>query len=91
MKRTYTCRLIKSFCHRRHVFGLGACKRIMEMEPFGSDNPFPVFLCRDVKVTNKLILKDKHLKLKLDNGVDAIGFNMVDMEKYAEGKIDIVF
>lgn len=64
---------------------------IINMEPFGADNPYPVFLCRDVKVTNKTILKDKHLKLKLDNGIDAIGFNMVDMEKLADGKIDIVF
>jgi len=66
-------------------------KEIMGMEPFGSENPYPVFLCRNVKVVNKTILKDKHLKLKLDNGIDAIGFNMVDMEKYADDKIDIVF
>jgi len=70
---------------------LKTIKEIMDMEPFGANNSSPVFLCRDVKVTNKMILKDKHLKLKLDNGIDAIGFNMVDMEKYAEGKIDIVF
>jgi len=70
---------------------LKTIKEIVGMEPFGASNSFPVFLCRDVKVTNKMILKDKHLKLKLENGIDAIGFNMVDMEKYAEGKIDIVF
>jgi single-stranded-DNA-specific exonuclease len=63
----------------------------MEMEPFGSDNPYPVFLCRDLNITNKMILKDKHLKLKLENNIDAIGFNMSEMEAYSDEKIDIVF
>ena len=70
---------------------LKTIKEIMEMEPFGSDNPYPVFLCRDLNITNKMILKDKHLKLKLENNIDAIGFNMSEMEAYSDEKIDIVF
>lgn len=70
---------------------LKTMKKILEMEPFGSENPSPVFLCRDVEVTNKTLLKDKHLKLKLDNEIDAIGFNMANRDDDAEGKIDVVF
>lgn len=70
---------------------LKTIKEIMEMEPFGSDNPYPVFLCRDLNVTNKMVLKEKHLKLKLENNIDAIGFNMSDMEGYTDDKIDVVF
>ena len=66
-------------------------KEIVEMEPFGSDNPYPLFLCRDMAVTNKMVLKEKHLKLKLENNIDAIGFNMGDMKEQTDDKVDIVF
>ena len=70
---------------------LRTINEIASMEPFGSENPYPVFLCRGVKVFNKMVLKEKHLKLKLENGIDAIGFNMSEMEQVADDKIDIVF
>ncbi len=70
---------------------LQTIKEITDMEPFGSDNPYPLFLCRGLNVTNKIVLKDKHLKLKLENNIDAIGFNMGDMKESTDDKIDIVF
>jgi len=70
---------------------LKAVNEIISMEPFGSDNPYPIFLCRNIKVFSKTVLKDKHLKLKLENGIDAIGFNMGGMEQHTDDHIDIVF
>jgi single-stranded-DNA-specific exonuclease len=64
---------------------------ISKMEPFGLDNPQPLFFSSDVRVFNKWILKEKHLKLRLDNGVDAIGFNMADLADKIGKTIDMVF
>ncbi|MEI6079214.1 MAG: DHHA1 domain-containing protein, partial [bacterium] len=64
---------------------------ISQMEPFGIDNPQPLFFSSDVKVFNKWVLKEKHLKLKLDNGIDAIGFNMAHLADKIGSTIDIVF
>ena len=70
---------------------LKTINEIMEMEPFRSENPYPVFLCRNLTVTNKMVLKEKHLKLKLENNIDAIGFNMSDLQEHIDDKIDVVF
>ncbi|MDP3955464.1 MAG: single-stranded-DNA-specific exonuclease RecJ [bacterium] len=57
------------------------CKKISEFEPFGISNPEPVFLTRDLTVTDARQVGNKgaHLKLKVscpDTGktFDAIGF-----------------
>lgn len=63
-------------------------KRILNrFEPHGPGNMKPVFLSKNVFVTDCKVLKEKHLKLSLiqpDNDVrmEAIGFNMID--KYEE-------
>jgi single-stranded-DNA-specific exonuclease len=53
---------------------------ITRMEPFGPDNPVPVFISRGVRDTGKSSLaKEKHLRFSLQqNGVimTGIGFNM---------------
>lgn len=61
------------------------------MEPFGIDNPAPLFLCSDVKVFSKNVLKGKHLKLKLEKNIDAIGFNMGDTADLIGDTANIVF
>jgi len=53
------------------------CKLIQKLEPFGIENPEPIFLFKNIKVVQKKLLgqKQEHLKLKLgDIGVDAIAF-----------------
>lgn len=41
-------------------------KRLKVLEPFGQGNPRPVFVTRDLVITEEpLIMKDKHLKLRL--------------------------
>jgi single-stranded-DNA-specific exonuclease len=61
------------------------------MAPFGEGNPRPVFCSKGVKVLNKQILKDKHLKLKLSNGIDAIGFNMAELADNIGQTVNIAF
>jgi single-stranded-DNA-specific exonuclease len=47
------------------------CKLIEKLEPFGIENPEPLFLFKDVVVLSKRLLgsKSEHLKLKLDDPV----------------------
>lgn len=60
--------------------------------PFGQDNPEPVWAVFNANVVDSRILKDRHLKLALENSagrIDAIGFNMA--EKLPAGPVDIAF
>lgn len=70
--------------------GLRVVNELSMMEPFGIDNPAPLFFS-SAKVFNKWVLKEKHLKLKLDNGIDAIGFNMAELADSIGSKVDMVF
>jgi len=53
-------------------------EEIMQLEPFGMGNPTPVFGACGVRLlSTPLILKEKHLKLKVGNGprpLDALGW-----------------
>ncbi|MFH1223500.1 MAG: DHHA1 domain-containing protein, partial [Pseudomonadota bacterium] len=71
--------------------GMKAVTEISTMEPFGIGNPAPLFLCSDVKVFSKTVLKEKHLKLKLEKNIDAIGFNMGELHDLIGDTINIVF
>jgi len=71
--------------------GVKAANEISSMEPFGIDNPAPLFLCTDVKVFSKTVLKEKHLKLKLEKNIDAIGFNMGELHDLIGDTVNIVF
>ena len=65
-----------------------------KMLPFGPSNPEPVFLSEGVEVREAIILKDAHLKMKLDAAgtpLDAIAFNMKDKGIKAGDRISIVF
>lgn len=70
--------------------GLRVIKEISMMEPFGMDNPAPLFVTRS-KIFNKWLIKEKHLKLRLDNGIEAIGFNMGEFADSVGSVADIVF
>jgi single-stranded-DNA-specific exonuclease len=66
---------------------------IASLEPFGMGNPTPVFAVRDVRIADRRILKERHLKLKLDLGgvyYDAIGFNMANVPTF-DRLVDIAF
>ena len=67
------------------------------LEPYGMNNPCPVFYARNLFIASQRLLKDgKHIKLTLSDGinyVDAIGFNMGYFAKEIShgDTIDIVF
>jgi single-stranded-DNA-specific exonuclease len=53
------------------------------MQPYGADNPEPVFCCRGFQVENLQILKGCHLQLRLRQGkarLGAIGFNFIESD-----------
>ena len=63
------------------------------LAPFGMGNPEPVFVLRAARVTDRRILKERHLKLQLEAGgrrFDAIGFNMAQHAEDAP-RIDVAF
>ncbi len=68
---------------------------INKLEPFGVGNPAPVFLLNNVKVKKIYPVgkKKKHLKIKLDKGIDGIGFNMGSLADIInqEARVDITF
>ena len=56
---------------------------IERMQPYGVDNPEPVFCCRGFQVENLQILKGCHLQLRLRQGkarFTAIGFNFIESD-----------
>lgn len=62
------------------------------LEPFGMGNPEPLLLLRGMKVVERRIVGDGHLRLRLARGgctFGAIAFNLADRE--TTGLIDIAF
>ena len=61
------------------------------LEPFGFANRKPMFKACKLSVKNKRILKEKHVKLLLENNIDAIGFNLHSEEKEIKDAVDLTF
>lgn len=60
------------------------CRKIDEFEPFGLNNPKPVFATLNAKVSDiRTVGSGKHLKFKAD-GIDAIAFNMGELESFLQ-------
>ena len=55
---------------------------IKKIEPFGNENPIPIFFLKDLKVIKPIILKNKHisliLKSKIGYSIKSISFNSVN-------------
>jgi single-stranded-DNA-specific exonuclease len=65
-----------------------------QLEPLGAGNPEPLLLSRDVKVHDKRLAGDKHLKLTLTDGRfvwDGIAFGMGDQLPKVTERIDVVY
>lgn len=62
---------------------------IRQMEPFGPDNPEPVFIIRAARDTGKSkIVKDKHLRVEISQGnhvIAGIGFGMAHLLTTLQG------
>jgi single-stranded-DNA-specific exonuclease len=62
--------------------GLALATELQRLQPFGAGNPEPVFVCKGLRADESRVLPDKrgagpgHLKLRLQDGLDAIGFGL---------------
>jgi single-stranded-DNA-specific exonuclease len=64
------------------------------IEPYGIGNPEPVFLARDVRVRDRRIVGETHLKLVVEQDgrwLPAIGFGMSDVSVAAGDRLDVLF
>jgi len=67
-------------------------EEIRRLEPFGLGNPEPVLLLKGVRVKDRRIVGEKHLKLKIGNGslqFGAIGFRMAEKSPSVDAQIDL--
>jgi single-stranded-DNA-specific exonuclease len=72
----------------------GCLSDLARLEPFGTGNPEPLFLTRQVRVRERRIVGEQHLKLVLEQGgrvVQAIGFGMADLSVAAGDHIDVLY
>lgn len=72
---------------------LDLVSELERMKPFGMGNPEPVFLLQDVEVLESRIVKDTHLKLRLQveaKKFEAIAFSMAGRVSVGE-RIDLAF
>lgn len=68
--------------------------KIDRLAPFGAGNPKPVFCLPNIEITKSYPVgkNNNHLKLILNNGKKAIGFNMAEKQsEIIDQKVDIAF
>jgi len=67
-------------------------QELKRLEPFGAGNPEPVLMMRALTVTERRVVGDGHLKLRLSREgrtFNAIAFRMADRE--IDGMVDVAF
>jgi single-stranded-DNA-specific exonuclease len=64
--------------------------QIEKLAPFGQANPEPLLVARRVKVRDKRLVGDRHLKLKLGD-IDAIAFGLGDLARQLPDEVDVAF
>jgi single-stranded-DNA-specific exonuclease len=72
----------------------GCFADLERLEPYGMGNPEPTFLARAVRVRERRIVGETHLKLFLEQDgrcLPAIGFGMADVEVAAGDQLDVLF
>ena len=72
----------------------GCLGDLARLEPFGTSNPEPLFLTRNVRVRDRRIVGEHHLKLVLEQDgrtIQAIGFGMGDVAVAAGDQLDVLY
>ncbi len=72
---------------------LETAESVASLGPFGMGNPTPVFAVCGARVAERRVLKERHIKLKLDccgTVFDAIGFNMAENYNFSK-HVDVAF
>lgn len=72
--------------------------QLAQLRPFGTDNPEPVFLCKDIKVISSFTIGTNHRKMFLSkassssgNVVEAFQFNVGDSDDHPFHYPEIIF
>jgi single-stranded-DNA-specific exonuclease len=74
--------------------GEAAMNDLDRLEPYGTSNPEPTFLARNVRVRSRAVVGASHLKLLLESGgcrLAAIAFGMADRVVDVGDEIDILY
>lgn len=75
--------------------GEGLLAELERLQPFGIQNPEPVFLGRELRLSDARVVGKNHLKLKVSDGasspLEAIGFGLSAFHPLSTGKGDIAF
>lgn len=77
-----------------HGVTAGLADALSSLEPFGSGNPEPLFVLRDLEVVQRQALRGNHLKVRLSAAgrtFDAIGFSLAEKGASLSGRVDIAF
>jgi single-stranded-DNA-specific exonuclease len=72
----------------------GCLADLARLEPFGTGNAEPMFLTRNVRVRDRRIVGEHHLKLVLEQDgrtIQAIGFGMGDLSVAAGDQLDVLY
>ncbi len=78
------------------VFTGDFCQQLQKLAPFGSGNPEPIFVTREVEVLERSLVGEQgdHLRLKVRQGGlvwDAIGFGLGSLADQINSRIDIAY
>jgi single-stranded-DNA-specific exonuclease len=69
-------------------------RQVRALGPFGDGNPEPVFVARSLKVVKSCVVGERHLKLRVsqgENALEAIGFGLFDRHPLEGKTISMVF
>lgn len=83
--------VIEAVAHACDV-NISLVDELKRLEPFGAGNPEPTFLLRGVKVVDRRVVGDGHLKLRLEADgriFNAIAFRLA--ERSTDGLLDVAF
>ena len=69
---------------------------LRQMEPFGPENPHPIFCLRNAKNTGTRIVKEEHVRFEVEqsgHSISGIGFNLADTFNKIESLeyLDVIF
>ena len=64
---------------------------LQRLGPFGQGNPEPLFVADRLQVVDKRVVGRSHLKLRLQGGAEAIGFDMAHLAEKVAGQVDAAF
>ncbi|MEK7705845.1 MAG: single-stranded-DNA-specific exonuclease RecJ [Myxococcota bacterium] len=73
------------------ALSLATVAQLDRLEPFGQENPPPLFVSRGLPITRASIVGNSHLKLTIGGDHDAIGFGLAGLASQLPKVVDAAF